>query len=289
MGEPAVVYRVSGAGNDFLAVVEPAAEPSPERIRDWCRRGVSLGADGVLALSRPAPGRVRLRHWNADGGRSDLCLNGSRCAVELAGFLGWIDGGPGGGIDLATDAGTLRAERRAPGRVRLALPDFVTPALERTLAVDGAAHRGWSLAVGVPHFVLPWEGSLATAPVATLGPRLRAHPALGPAGANVDFVRTLGRDRLEVRAFERGVEGETLACGTGVVASVSALAAAGRLDLPVTVRVAGGFDLRVEGALEGPASASRLRDATLEGDARVVARSELFDGASGLPPPAAWS
>ena len=166
--------------------------------------------------------------------------------------------------------------------------------------MDGRACAGYLVAAGVPHFVLPWgaprEGGddgattgsepgatpgLERAPVATLGPALRHHPDLGPAGANVDFVRFAGRHRIEIRSYERGVEGETMACGTGVLAAVAAGLASGTLELPVTALTRGGFELRVAAGEH----ADRLE---LSGDARLVARGELLPAAAALPAPPDW-
>ncbi len=274
-------FKLSGAGNDFLALVEPPAPPGGDRIRAWCRRGLSLGADGLFTIAREQDGDdrvMRMVYYNADGGRSDLCLNGSRCAAALAFHLGWAEEG----LPLATDAGILRAREAGDARVAVELPDIVGEAEARTLTVDGEDHAGWLLTAGVPHFVLPWPGSLADAPVARLGKALRAHPDLGDAGANVNFVRHLSFDRCQLRTFERGVEAETLACGTGVVATVAAGVAAGRLGTKVAALTAGGYELTVEAGTDD-------RPWVLEGDARIVARGELWDGASAVPAAPVWA
>jgi len=83
-------FRLSGGGNDFLALVEPIDEPTPDQVRAWCHRGLSLGADGLFLLHR-SPDGARMRHFNADGSLAELCLNGTRCAVRLARHLGWTD------------------------------------------------------------------------------------------------------------------------------------------------------------------------------------------------------
>ena len=154
-----------------------------------------------------------------------------------------------------------------------------------SLTVDDASFSGWTLPVGVPHLVLPWEAGLANAPVSTLGPTLRAHPDLGPAGANVHFVRWVSRWRFEIRSFERGVEAETLACGTGTVACAAAGVAAGQLELPARALTAGGFELEVDGTIE----AGRLRRVALAGDARVVAHGKILPAAGSVPPAPGWS
>ncbi len=286
-------YQLSGAGNDFLALVEPATPPAPDQIRAWCRRGLSLGADGLFTLERGSLERganARMVHYNADGGRSELCLNGSRCAAALAFHLGWAeDAAPQARkrkeLCLETDAGVLRARATGVDRIALELPDFVGEPEARTLSFGGKDYAGWLLTVGVPHFVLLWPESLARAPVDGLGKILRAHPDLGAAGTNVDFARftTDAPGRCELRTFERGVEAETLACGTGVVATVAAGIAAGKLTAPATALTASGYELVVTG---GP-----LQEApwVLEGDARILARGELLGGAETVPPPPEWT
>lgn len=271
-------YKLSGAGNDFIALPEAVEPPAPERIRAWCSRGLSLGADGLFLLRPEGAGTVRMTYFNADGERATLCLNGTRCAARLAFELEWSDGSAAGEdarVTVLTDAGALRTRRLGPDEVSLELPEELTlderaPA-SRAPEVDGRAWRGIFVDAGVPHFVLPWPEDLAAAPVETLGRALRRHPDFAPAGTNVDFVHTAGRHRLAIRSFERGVEAETLACGTGVLAAVAAGLGAGEVELPVTARTRSGFELTVDSAESGAW--------TLAGDARLVARGELLPGA----------
>jgi diaminopimelate epimerase len=277
-------FKVSGSGNDFIALVEPAAPPSAAQVRAWCGRRVSLGADGLFVLRRAGDGAV-MEHWNADGGGADLCLNGTRCAARLAFHLGWA----ADEIVVTTGAGPLRCRRLDGGRVAVAVPPPPAPPAPVRLTVDGRAYDGWRLAVGVPHLVLLWPEGLAAAPVEILGRRLRAHPDLGPEGANVNFVRFPDHHALEIRTFERGVDTETLACGTGVLAAAAVGIGLGQAELPLAVRTLGGFPLAVEGE-SGPASdgGRAVRAWSLAGDARIVATGELFPEASELPEPPAW-
>lgn len=270
-------YKLSGAGNDFLALVEPDAPPADAEVQAWCRRGLSLGADGVFTLERQKD-LVRMVHYNPDGGRAELCLNGSRCAAALAFHLGWADDE----LKLATDVGILRAREKADERIALELPDFVGVPEPQVLVSGDKAYTGWLLRVGVPHFVLPWPKGLAAAPVDALGKILRAHPDVGDAGANINFVRFITRERCDVRTFERGVEAETLACGSGVVATVAAGVAADELATPATILTAGGYELTLDG---GQAKEPWV----LEGDARILARGELLPGASTRPSPPIWT
>lgn len=277
-------FKLSGSGNDFLALVEPETPPDGASIGAWCRRGLSLGADGFFLLRRAA-GTVRMDYWNADGEPAELCLNGTRCAARLAFELGWATG-DGAEIRLETGAGPVTARRVDGASPAITLDVPVPREAPRAVApeLDGTLHAGWFLAVGVPHLVLLAEASLAEAPVATLGPPLRAHP-LFPAGTNVSFVRFPAPHRMEIRTFERGVEAETLACGSGTLAAVAVGLQLGLVELPVAALTAGGFTLTVDGS----ADAGRPARWSLTGDARLVARLELTPEAEALPPPPRWS
>lgn len=274
-------WRVSGAGNDFLAFAAPPRVPTPDEVRAWCRRGLSLGADGLFVIRHlesarsEAPAAVGMDHFNPDGGAADLCINGARCAARLAFELEWADGE----VELHTGAGPLLARRAGAASVELALP---TPAPPRAHSVRlaGDEHAGFRVDVGVPHFVLRWGGGLEHAPLRELGPVLRRHADFGAAGTNVDFARAVDRHRMELRTWERGVEAETLACGTGVLAAVAVGRLLGELDLPVTVLTAGGSELVVAAGGEGRW--------TLTGDARLLARVEILPEATAIPPPPDW-
>ncbi|HWN45273.1 MAG TPA: diaminopimelate epimerase [Thermoanaerobaculia bacterium] len=268
-------FKVSGSGNDFLALAEPSENPAPERIRAWCRRGVSLGADGLFVLRRNHHdggdgGAVTMDYFNADGLPADLCLNGTRCAAQLAFHLGWANGE----VRVETAAGPVAARRLDAARVTLDLPTPAAAPREVTVEVEGVPYTGYHLVVGVPHFVLPWPGeSLEGVPVEELGRPLRFHPAFGAPGANVNFVRFPARQRMEIRTYERGVEAETLSCGSGVLAAAAAGLWLGQSALPLAVVTRGGFVLEVAG---DPATGRW----SLSGDARVVAHGDLLPGAA---------
>lgn len=273
-------YRLSGGGNDFLALVEPPEPPAPRTLKDWCRRGVSAGADGVLLLYREAEG-ARMVYFNADGSRSRFCLNGSRCAAWLAFSLGWRRET----LELLTDLGLCRCQLLGPDRVTIELPIEVSSPRSITLETPDGDIAGFHLRVGTPHLVLPTHRSLRDAPVLEQGPGLRHHPGLGPQGANVHWVRFLDANRGEMRSYERGVEAETLACGSGVIAMAAVGIAKGELTIPATILTAGGFELEVGGTLHR----RELATPHVSGDARIVARGELLAGASDLPEPAMWA
>jgi diaminopimelate epimerase len=264
-------FKLSGSGNDFLALVEPAAPPAPELIRAWCRRGVSLGADGLFTIRREESegndsAGIAMDYWNADGLPAELCLNGTRCAAALAFHLGWAEDD----LTVRTGAGPIPAHRLDSTRVALELPAPGAPA-PATVELNGTPHVGYVISIGVPHFVLLWPETLATAPVVELGRPLRRHADFQPAGSNVDFIRFPAPDRMEIRTYERGVEDETLSCGTGVLAGAAVGVATGRATLPLTALPRSGYPLAVGGGAGGRLS--------LAGDARLVAHGELLPAA----------
>ncbi|HEX9941561.1 MAG TPA: diaminopimelate epimerase [Thermoanaerobaculia bacterium] len=269
-------YKVSGSGNDFLALAEPFEVPSPETIRAWCQRGISLGADGLFVLRR-AGGGATMDYVNADGLAADLCLNGTRCAAQLAFHLGWAEGT----VKVRTGAGVFPARRLDESRVAVDLPAPTEPPRELAVDAGGRPYAGYRILVGVPHFVLLWPAGLESAPVRELGREIRHHPAFGAPGTNVNFVRFPGERRMEIRTYERGVEEETLSCGTGALAGAAVGLARAEARLPLRVETQGGFELEVDGDLaQGRWS--------LAGDARVVAEGEMLPGALASPSPPAW-
>ncbi|MCP4204470.1 MAG: diaminopimelate epimerase [bacterium] len=276
-------FKMSGGGNDFIAVRDPDFL-TPSHVEALCARGHSLGADGAFSIE-PLPDTaapsVRMTYFNGDGTLARLCVNGTRCAALLAFHLGWADDR----VTVVTGAGEIDAERTAEFEIALALEPPPERAVEKTVELAGEELRGWFVDTGVPHFVLEWPESLVRAPVNELGPEIR-HSHHFDAGANVDFVRVVGPDRLEIRTFERGVEGETLACGTGVLAAAAVAVQLSRAGLPLKALTSGGFELVVSGSV----TAERSIEAwTLAGDARLVAEGVLSAGALLLPDPPLWS
>lgn len=270
-------FRLSGGGNDFLAFADPNPRLSADQIRRLCRRGLSLGADGLFLVQRAADNGVRMSYFNSDGSPAALCLNGTRCAAQLACHLGWCTSP----LRVETGAGDIDANRLDETRVTLALPRPKEPE-QCAVTTDVDTVRGWRVDVGVPHFVLIATESLRSAPVERLGASLRSHLRFGEAGTNVDFVRYVTPQRFEIRTFERGVDAETLACGTGVLAAAAVGRILGRCRFPATALTRGGFLF----ALDHDADANRWQ---LTGDARLLAEGTLHPGAWEIPLEPEWS
>lgn len=240
-------WKMSGAGNDFVLVEGPVRRAAA-LARRLCDRRRGVGADGLLIVEKGP----RLRYLNSDGSEA-FCGNGSRCAAVWAAERGWTTGRE---FSFLTSEGELRARLAGSGRGAVAMPP---PRMLREPFSVSAAGRRWLVShwdTGVPHAVARVP-RVDAVDVAAAGRALRSHRAFGKAGANVDFVEVSGRG-LRLRTYERGVEDETLACGTGVVAAAAAAQAFGWARLPVAVVARGGDTLRVfrENSrtwLEGPA------------------------------------
>lgn len=263
-----VFYKMSGSGNDFIMLDGRHTRPeawSTERIVAICDRRLGVGADGLVILTPERPGVVRMDFWNCDGSRAAMCGNAALCATRLSSFLDLAAGGP---MQLATGAGAFPVESRpGPGELAaLALPDFRLPRPVPGLP-DSPGNEPLGLAtVGVPHLVL-MVSDIESVSLMESGRQLRSDPALGAAGANVNFVSRSGiTGSWCLRTYERGVEGETLACGTGAVAAAAALVGLGRAQFPVEMITRSGRSLHITATL----SDGWARDVWLSGEGRLV-------------------
>lgn len=267
--------KMSGAGNDFIMVDltggTPARVLDGPVIRRLCTRGLSVGADGVIEILPDSGASFRMRYTNSDGGVASMCGNGGRCAAVFAASLGLAPSSEP--FTFRSDAGLHRAEVTSPYSARIWMTDPVLHFLAGEIALHDTARCLASLVdTGVPHAVL-FPPDSVKGDFLRDAPSFRSHPRFGPEGANVDFAVPDGRSSLMLRTWERGVEGETLACGTGAVAAVFCGLNLGLLDLPVEVRVRSGLILRVGSDAYGW---------WLEGEARMVFAAELLSWSVGL-------
>ena len=268
---PSRFVKMAGGGNDFLVFEADGRGLTDEdrrRLALVCRRGLSVGADGALFLSRGGEGRVRVDYFNADGGAATFCANGTRCAARYAVRHG-LASAPA--VFLETGWGPIEA--RVEGEVvTLSLPPIAAPKDPIPISGRGLPPTAIPIEVGVPHLVVFVRGDLANLAIERLGPPLRRHPALAD-GANVNFVKAAPENRIEVRSYERGVEGETLSCGSGVVAAAIAAARQGMASSPVVCGTRSGVALTVEFRDEG----EMIGDVRLTGDAREIYAGELIE------------
>lgn len=270
-GGPQRFYKMTGSGNDFVVFNATGGAASrlenPETIRVLSARGTGVGADGVVFVEEVPGGDIRMRYYNSDGSEAALCGNASLCSTSLAVELGLAQGG---GFVLHTAAGSLNA------RIRDGLPEVdLEPVSDvRSDARDlgkepGEIRLGYAVA-GVPHVVVEID-DIESADVTGRGPELRNHPALAD-GANVNFVAKRSDGSFAYRTYERGVEAETLACGTGAVASAIMLSSWGESAHETTLWTRSGLPLVVTLIRKGSAWLPSLR-----GEGRIVFEGLLRD------------
>ncbi len=262
-------YKMSGSGNDFVFLDGREHRPEdwpPDRIRSICDRRAGVGGDGLVFLTPAGAGAVRMLYFNADGSHARMCGNAALCSTRLAARLGLA---PEVGMRLETDTGTLETRCVGPGwAAELRLPDFGAPADVAEVPPAQGERRMAKATVGVPHLVVLVD-DIELADVEGRGRELRTHAAFAPAGVNVNFVGRApqGADvRWRMRTYERGVEGETLACGTGAVAVAAALAQWALERLPARIASWGGNVFSVAGTPDGPL----VREPWLCGEGRLV-------------------
>jgi diaminopimelate epimerase len=264
-------YKMTGSGNDFVVFSASAGSVSDleneEAIRSLSARGTGVGADGVVFLEKAGEGDVRMRYYNSDGSEAALCGNASLCSTRLAVDLGMVQGG---GFVLHTAAGSLKA------RIRDGLPEVdlepvfdVKPDAGDLGRRPGEARLGYACA-GVPHVVVE-IANIEAADVIGRGSELRNHPALAE-GANVNFVAKRPDGTFTYRTYERGVEGETLACGTGAVATAILLSSWGESGKETTLWTRSALPLTV--------TLRREKDSwlpSLRGEGRIVFEGTIRD------------
>jgi diaminopimelate epimerase len=266
---------MTGSGNDFIMVDSRGSPPedwAASDIQAVCSRGTGLGADGLVFLGPgSSAGAVQMVYFNSDGSRAALCGNAALCATRLAAHMGLANPLS---MRLETDAGTYESRcAREDGRAELHLAPVAVPTAVPGLHLSAGEQQAVLCTVGVPHLVV-LVSDVQQVDVARRGKELRADPLLGPEGANVNFVGPAGaRGEWRMRTYERGVEGETLACGTGAVAVAFALDHWELATLPVALWTRSGRRLDVKGQLT---PAGFYEDAWLVGEAQMVFRGVLI-------------
>lgn len=270
-----VFHKMTGSGNDFIMLdgrTVRAEEWPAERIKTVCDRRFGVGADGFLVLVPEGPVAVRMVFFNSDGSRAPMCGNAALCSTRLSYRLGMAPAE----MILVTDSGAFPARSLDGVMAELNLPDFDLPRQMEIPLEQGEESIWFALSGGPPHAVVVVK-EIEAVDVVRRGRELRFHPAFAPKGANINFIQdprstqSAARSPLPMRTYERGVEDETLACGTGAVGCAVVLAQLGLLKLPADIQSRGGFPLAVRATL----SKEKVRGVWLAGEGRVIARGVL--------------
>jgi diaminopimelate epimerase len=261
-------WKMHGAGNDFI-LVDDRAQTFPADDTAWLQsigaRKTGVGCDGIILIQPSETADFRMRFFNPDGSEADMCGNGARCVARLACEIGAAPSS----MTIETLAGRLHAHAQGD-QVLLHMTEPRDWRLEATLDLPGETVAYGLVNTGVPHAVTE-VADLASYDVQGRGRLMRRHQAFAPDGANANFVQVTGPQALRVRTYERGVEAETLACGTGIVAAALVMTLAGRVVAPVEVIPTGGDRLVVNFERTG----DEVRKVTLRGPAVHVFAGQL--------------
>ncbi|QSR87396.1 diaminopimelate epimerase [Candidatus Methylacidiphilum infernorum] len=259
--------KMHGAGNDFILLDnrQKLIQLDSSRISTLCDRHKGIGADGLLVVESDEGKEPRMVYFNADGSRASFCGNGARC---FARFLFEMENKDGeeGEVCFMTEAGKITGWISGDA-VKITLPTPKNLTLHIPLEIEGKSYELHKIDTGVPHVVLFEDcESLPRSMLEEIGSRIRWHKAFQPEGTNVNFAWRVGERKIKVRTYERGVEGETLACGSGVTASALISHLVLDMDCPIEVSVRSGETLKVYFVKSGPT----FREAFLEGPAKKV-------------------
>jgi len=228
-----------------------------------------VGADGLIFIEQSDKADFKWQFFNADGSIAEMCGNGGRCAARYA----YLKGIAGHSLTFETLAGILSAQVNEK-RVKLEMTKPHSLKLDEPLVLEEKAYTVSSLNTGVPHAVL-FINDVETIDVVRLGRAIRNHPHFAPAGTNANFVRLEKNSQLSIRTYERGVEDETLACGTGTVASALIAAFKGMVKSPVSVSTRGGEILTVHFEIAG----KEVKGVFFEGDVHIIYEAEMWEEA----------
>ena len=267
--------KMSGSGNDFIIIDNrvPVMEDDKKRdfVRRVCDRRMSIGADGVIFVENSDCADIKWDFYNEDGSTPDMCGNGGRCLARYAVEKNLV---PAHKMTMETLAGIIGAEVNGDSvRIKLTPPENLQQDI--AIALNGAQYQIDSLNTGVPHAII-YSDNIEDVNVKEAGHGIRFHKAFAPAGTNVNFVQKVGDRALKIRTYERGVEDETLACGTGVVASALLSSYKNLVQPPVEVETRGGDILKVDFELPN-GEGGLVTDVYLEGPTHIAFEGLLGD------------
>lgn len=265
--------KMSASGNDFIVIdnrenqISDISSQMSEFVRKVCKRKLGVGADGLLLIEKSSKADFKMRVFNPDGGEVEMCGNGARC---IALYINAKCKMQNAKCKIETKAGVLKAEVISNNRVRLKMGSPTNPRLNFNLLVNDREYEVHSINTGVPHVVLFVE-DLEKAGVKELGKRIRYHREFAPEGTNVNFIKVRDKNSIDIRTYERGVEDETLACGTGACASAIVSHLLGRTKVPTKMYTKSGSILTIY----FDSSNSQITNLYLEGDAEIIYQGEI--------------
>ena len=262
-------WKMEGAGNDFILLDnrDEIIKKRAELAQKLCQRKKGIGADGLILIERAKQADFFIRIFNPDGSEAEMCGNGARCAARFA----YLKGIAGEECTFQTLAGPIKAKIKE-NKVKIKMSDPFDFKKEVKLRIDTREYKGYFINTGVPHFILFYE-SIDKVKIKETGFKIRSHKYFHPDGTNVDFVE-IKDDGILIRTYERGVEDETLACGTGAVASAIISHLIYNLPPPVKVKMKGGS---VNVWFESN-KGSRISNVFLEGEANITYKGYLNGG-----------
>lgn len=253
-------YKMSGGGNDFIiidntdnAIPESKASALAEKL---CKRQLSVGADGLILICNSEEDDFKWLFYNSDGSEAEMCGNGARCAARFA----YLKGIAGRNMTFGTLAGKVKAEIIDDNSVKVLMTPPLDANFNYSIAIDNKHLEVSSVNTGVPHVVIKSE-NLDNEPLLETGRKIRFHDKYSPAGTNVNFYEITDDAKVAMRTYERGVEGETLACGTGAVAVAIVANTCEKVKFPVSIKTRSGATLTIH---------KQGNNFFLEGEARII-------------------
>ena len=260
-------YKYTGAGNDFIMIDGFILTPQEineiiEKIPYWCARGTGVGADGLIIIQKHDTLDFQMRYFNSDGSEAEMCGNGGRCAAKFTFNQGYASQK----LKFKAISGIYTAQILDED-VKLQMQDAEWPQ-EKTVKISAGKAHGFLINTGVPHFILFKQNNsiLNQDEISNWGREIRFHEAFQPSGTNVNFIELIDEHNLNIRTYERGVEQETLACGTGSTAAGIIAVVNGLCKSPVHLKTRSGLILTIDLELKK----EKVMNIFLTGEARLV-------------------
>ena len=266
-------YKMSGSGNDFIIIdnrnhiVDEGSLPN--FVTKVCRRKMAVGSDGLILVENSEAADFKWRFFNSDGSVAEMCGNGARCVARFA----YLNDIAGPNMSFETLAGIVKAEIIGE-RAKVKMTDPIDLKREDTVELKNGLVSISSINTGVPHVVIV-KDNIDDVDIVKIGREIRYHDKFSPAGTNVNFVSHIKDNTIAIRTYERGVEDETLACGTGAAASAIVMAFKMKIDSPISVLTRSGGYLNIF----FEENEGRYCDVYLEGDARIIYKAQLWEDA----------